>query len=153
MTGKRLVVRGMQRYWRMTRALTLGAQGCVLDNAERVLLIRHTYRPGWHFPGGGVEVSEPVEVALARELAEETGVIVDGRPQLFGLYDNQRLFRGDHIVLFVVRRWSQPSVPPANREIAEQRFFTASELPADINPATATRVAEVLEGRAPAQMW
>ena len=153
MPVKTIVSRGLQRYWRISRGLTLGAQGCVLDAANRVLLIRHTYRPGWHFPGGGVEKGEPVELALTRELHEEAGIVVDGRPKLFGLYDNQRLFPGDHIALYIVRSWQQPVVPPPNGEIAEQGFFAAANLPAGINQQTALRIAEILGSGVPAEMW
>ncbi len=153
MVANWLVIGGLQRYWRLTRALTLGAQGCVLDADDRVLLIRHTYRPGWHFPGGGVEIGEPVETALVRELNEETGVIANARPELFAIYDNGHLFRGDHVVLYVVRDWSQPVVPAPNREILEQRFFGPTALPTEINPATKRRIAEVVEGRTPDTTW
>jgi 8-oxo-dGTP pyrophosphatase MutT (NUDIX family) len=150
---KKLVSRGLQRYWRISRGLTLGAQGCVLDATNRVLLIRHTYRPGWHFPGGGVEKGEPVELALIRELQEEAGIVVEGRPKLFGLYDNQQLFPGDHIALYVIRSWHQPVVPPPNREIAAQGFYAADQLPTDTSPQTRLRIAEILKSSAPAQMW
>lgn len=153
MAANTLVIGGLQRYWRLSRGLTLGAQACVLDDANRVLLIRHTYRPGWHFPGGGVERGEAVEDALSRELSEEAGVVLADRPSLFAIYNNQRLFRGDHIVLYVVRSWTQPFVPPPNREIAEQSFFAPGDLPQSINPATHRRVVEILDGRAPATMW
>lgn len=149
----KLVTRGFQRYWRWSRGLTLGAQGCVLDADNRVLLIRHTYRPGWHFPGGGVERGESAEVALTRELQEEAGIELTERAVLHGLFCNERLFSGDHVALYVVRHWRQPRVPKPNAEIAEQGFFAANTLPAGVNAATATRINEILDGRAPAELW
>ena len=58
----RILKRAAHVYWRFSRGMTLGVRGVVLDAAARVFLVRHTYTPGWHFPGGGVEVfSEPRE--------------------------------------------------------------------------------------------
>ncbi len=150
---KKIVIGSLQRYWRVSRGLTLGAQGCVLDAGNRVLLIRHTYRPGWHFPGGGVEKGETLESALTRELDEEAGIRLEGRSKLFGIYANDQAFPGDHIALFVVRSWSQPRIPAPNREIAEQNFFSHHQLPQDISPPTADRIKEVIEGRAPSELW
>lgn len=149
----KIVTRGFQRYWRVSRGLTLGAQGCVLDASNRILLIRHTYRPGWHFPGGGIEKGETAETALRRELDEEAGIVVLGRPLLFGLYCNSGQFPGDHIALFVVRSWQQPAIPKPNAEIAEQGFFTATELPEDVTAATRRRIKEVLGATPPAETW
>jgi 8-oxo-dGTP pyrophosphatase MutT (NUDIX family) len=144
----RLVTRTLQRYWRLSRGLTLGAQGAVIDAEGRFLLIRHTYRPGWHFPGGGVEKSETIATALERELGEEAGVLLDGQPELFGLYANFKFFPGDHIALFVVRQWRQPVPPRPNREIAEHGFFAADALPEATHASTRARIDEIL-GRAP----
>ena len=153
MAQRPLIARGMQRYWRFSRGLTMGAQGCVIDGERRVLLVRHGYRPGWHFPGGGVELGETAEQALARELAEEAGVIVEGRPKLFGVFANHRLFPGDHVALYVVTNWRQSQPPKPNREIAETGFFGRSALPPNTHPSTLARIDEILEGRQPAELW
>ncbi len=73
MPNSLIVTKVLQRYWRLSRGLTLGAQAVVIDAQDRVLLIRHTYQAGWRFPGGGVEHHETAEAALTRELEEEAG--------------------------------------------------------------------------------
>ena len=143
----------IQRYWRMTRSVTLGAQGVIIDKERRVLLVKHTYRPGWHFPGGGVERHETAPRALERELHEEAGVIIAGAPELFGLYANFRSFPSDHIALYLVKDWTQPVPPMPNREIAAHRFFANDALPEDIHQPTARRIREVFEGLARDVMW
>lgn len=151
--GERAVRRAMQAYWRMSRSLTMGAQGVVLDRAGRVLLIRHTYRPGWHFPGGGVERNETVREALARELREEAGIEIAGTPKLFALYANFTLFPSDHVALFVVRDWRQPTGFKATLEIAEQGLFDPAALPEGTIEPVRRRLAEVLNGREPDPSW
>ncbi len=143
----------MQRYWRLTRGLTLGAQGLVIDGQSRVLLVRHGYRPGWHFPGGGVEKHELAETALARELGEEAGVVLDGRPELFGVYANFRVFPCDHILLYVCRTWTQPAPPAPTWEIAEHGFFSRDALPEGVADGARRRLAEIFDGAPRVAMW
>ncbi len=147
------ITKAMQRYWRVSRGLTLGAQGVVLRPDNSVLLIRHTYRPGWHFPGGGVEKNESVLSALTRELDEEAGIRLDGDPELFGIYSHAPVYPGDHVVLFVVRSWTQTRVPAANREIAEQGFFQADALPEGTHASTRARLAEILHKTPRSDVW
>ena len=142
-----------QPWWRLTRGLTLGAQGVVIDEASRILLVRHGYRPGWFFPGGGVERSETLTMALERELREEAGVLMTAPPRLHGVFSNFEHFLGDHIAVFLVRKWDQPEVPAPNVEIAEQAFFAFDELPHEINGGTRRRLAEIFNGAAVSEKW
>lgn len=153
MARKSLLLKLLQRYWRLTRSLTMGVQAMVLDEKRRVLLVRHSYQPGWHMPGGGIEKGETAAVALARELREEVGVALSAEPQLFGVYANFASFRGDHIAFYVVRSWEQQVKPSPNNEIIETGFFSANELPADTTGGTRRRVAEVLGGAPQSDRW
>ncbi|CAO5162807.1 hypothetical protein FAIPA1_220015 [Frankia sp. AiPs1] len=44
------------------------------DEAERVLLVEPSYKPGWDIPGGFVEPGESPYAACMREVEEELGI-------------------------------------------------------------------------------
>lgn len=148
-----MLKRVLHFYWRFSRGLTLGVQGCVLDGDGRVFLVRHGYVAGWHFPGGGVETGEALLQALGRELMEEGNINLKGTPTLHGIFQNIATSRRDHVALFVVREfeWSGPAAP--TYEIREAGFFPLNDLPADTAPGTRRRLDEILSGAAAATVW
>lgn len=135
------------------RAMTLGVRGLVIDEENRILLVRHTYVSGFYLPGGGVERGETMLEALARELQEEGGVHLLGAPALHGVYLNRRASPRDHVALYVVRRFQHSGPRAPDFEIAEAAFFPLDDLPSDATPATRARIAEVLGGEPASPYW
>ena len=150
---KLIIQRLLFPYWRLRRGMTLGVQGIVLRGPGEVLLVRHGYRPGWHFPGGGVEWRETMLAALAREVEEETGIIVRGAPELHGLFANFQVAPCDHVAVYVVKEWDQPRRPQPNFEIQEQRFFSVTDLPDGLARGARRRLEEIYEGQPHGQHW
>lgn len=142
-----------KRWFMRRRVVTLGVQGAVVDRHGRFLLVRHGYRPGWHFPGGGLEVGETAALALDRELHEEVGVVVTAPAKLFSIYSHFDAYPGDHIAVFLVEAWRRPTVPAANYEIAEQGFFSPEELPLETTAGTRRRIAEIVGRLTPDRAW
>lgn len=144
--SRRLLVRVLHLWGRWTRGVTLGVRCVVIDADGTVLLVRHTYVPGWHLPGGAVDPRETAEAAIRRELFEETAVTPTAPPRLHGLLLNLNLGARDHVAVYVVAHFERGTARVPNREIAEIGFFAADALPPDTTPATRRRLAEVLEG-------
>jgi ADP-ribose pyrophosphatase YjhB (NUDIX family) len=142
-----------QGHARLTRGMTLGVRGVVLDEQGRVLLVEHTYLHGWWLPGGGVDRGETAEAALVRELREEAGVEPVARPVLISLHSNEPWFRGDHVALFRVDGCRRLDLRPDPQEISAVDFFAPEDLPEGATPATRRRLAEALGRAAPDVMW
>ncbi len=143
----------MHRYWHLSRGVTLGVRAAALDADGRVFLVRHTYVPGWHLPGGGVERGETAIDALARELREEACIELAGEPRLHGVYLNVNASDRDHVLVYVVRDFQVAAAKGPDREIAEAGFFPLDALPEGVTPATAARLEEIGGGRPPATVW
>ena len=137
----------------LSKRMTVGVRAVLLDG-RKVLLVKHTYTPGWQFPGGGVEPGETAEMAAGREALEETGYAVDGRPELHGFFLTRIAGgRRDHVAVYVWRDFRSQLEFAPNLEIAECGWFDVDALPADVGKGTARRVREIFERTKPASEW
>ncbi|MCB0334281.1 MAG: NUDIX domain-containing protein [Bdellovibrionales bacterium] len=137
----RLAYRILGLYWRIRRPIVLGVCAVVIRDNKEVLLVRHSYIPGWHFPGGGIKRGESASQAAARELWEETGLRALTEPTLCA-GPTYRILDGkhDHVMFFSIDEWERDPQWKKSFEILESRFFPTDELPA----GTSERVREVL---------
>lgn len=165
-TGGRLEARFRQTGWPRLRArlfhllfllrrpMTLGARGVVYDRTRNaVLLIRHTYVPGWQIPGGGVEPGETILEALTRELREEGNIELSAPPKLISMHFNRHASRRDHVAVYLVTDFRQTAPLVPNREIAEAVFFEIGNLPEDTTEGTRQRIEEALAGVPASPFW
>lgn len=150
---RRVLRRVIHVWFLLSRGMTMGVRAMVLDGEGRVFLVRHSYVPGWHFPGGGIELGQDALAALEMELREEGNLVLAGEPQLFGVYFNPVASRRDHVLLYVVRAFHQTGPRAPDREIVETGFFPLDALPEGTTRATRQRLAEVLEGVAATPRW
>ena len=150
---ERLKLRLLHWGFLLTRPVTLGVRAVVADADERVLLVRHGYVSGWHFPGGGVEPGETCVEAVVREVEEEAMVAIDGSPLLHGLFLNTHSSRRDHIAVYLVRTFRVLGQRAPDWEIEEARFFPRSALPDGTTVATRARLAEIFDSAPLSGRW
>lgn len=135
------------------RRMVIGTRLVLIDNG-RFLLLRHTYMPGWHFPGGGVEPAETAAECARREGVEETGFEAAGDLRLLGFYFKPtEATDRDHVAVYVADAFTQRHTFRPNGEIAEIGWFSPDALPTDIDPGTARRIREVIGGNGVSHLW
>ncbi len=141
------------RHALLRHAVVMGVRMVVIDSGGQVLLVRHSYLPGWHLPGGGCEIGETVRAAAIREVREEAGLAISGEPALLGIYLNRALGNRNHVAVFVTRDFVVIPDAPRDWEIIERGFFAPAALPEATTPGTRARLAEALDGVRPRETW
>jgi 8-oxo-dGTP pyrophosphatase MutT (NUDIX family) len=149
----RLVTRLMHGYFALARGMTMGVRAACYDAEGRIFLVRHSYVPGWHMPGGGLERHETALSALAKELREEGNLELTGPPELFHVYFNRATSKRDHVLFYRCRDIRQVSPKVPDREIVETGFFALDDLPPGTTAATHRRLAELSGSAPPAEFW
>jgi 8-oxo-dGTP diphosphatase len=100
--------------------LRVAVRAIVVDDADRVALVRFDFpdRTVWATPGGGIEHHESDEAALRRELQEELGLELPGRPCA-------HVWQRTHV--FPMARWDGQT----------ERYYLVRVPPFELRPALA----------------
>jgi 8-oxo-dGTP pyrophosphatase MutT (NUDIX family) len=149
----KLFSRALHSYFLMRRGLTLGVRAIVRSEDGKFLLVRHTYTPGWHFPGGGVEKGETAVAALENELLQETGLRLEGTPLFHGVFHNNGVSRRDYVLVYVCNVNGSVASKLTSVEIAEIGYFDLADLPEGTDPGTIRRMREVIDETGPCSEW
>jgi ADP-ribose pyrophosphatase YjhB (NUDIX family) len=116
-------------YWLLARPTRFGVK-VALTNGRELLLVRHSYAPGWSLPGGGYRPGrETPEQAARREIRQEVGIELGEIAEL-GSYVSTSEHKRDTITCFAAEV-PEPGAP-ASAEISEVRWFDRDALPADL---------------------
>ena len=112
--------------WLAQAKFMVGVEGVVFDEHGRVLLLRHRFWPegSWGLPGGYVHRREILADALARELREETGYLIED-VQLLRVISGYQL----RIEIVFTARLAGGRFELDEREVLDAKFFSPDALP------------------------
>ena len=124
---------------RVLSPVRLGARMVPVAADGRLLYVRHSYMPGWFFPGGAVDQRETTATAAARELSEETGLTPTGPARLVGVH--YAVVRGisDHVTVYAAPVSGEPRID--GWEIVEARWAPPGQPPEPLDPSTREQLA------------
>lgn len=131
--------------WLRQATFMVGVTGVVLDDQDRVLLLRHRFWKDcpWGTPSGYLERGETVEEGFAREVFEETRLQV-GDVTVQTVNSGFRL----RLEVTVTARLVGPADPHIDGvEVEQARFFPGDELPSGLRRSQQALIAGALRHR------
>ncbi|HVE57913.1 MAG TPA: NUDIX hydrolase [Pyrinomonadaceae bacterium] len=113
----------------------------ITNRGGKVLLLEHILRPasGWGIPGGFLDQGEQPEIAVRRELREETGIELENLKMV-------RVRTLNRHIEMLFRAESNDAARVLSREIKSLDWFDVDQMPAEMNSAQKSTVEKVLRG-------
>lgn len=147
--------------WLLNSRFLVGVVGIVLDDARRVLLVKHAYRNEfpWGLPSGWARRGEQPQEAIAREISEETGIPVEV-VSVLEVSADPALPRLDLVFLCRPAGGGPPGVSDKaprfavdrpDQEVTAAAFFDPVEAPARLLPGQEALIRQALTGLPPAR--
>ena len=134
--------------------LMVGAVILIVDDKNRLLLMKRSDSGCWGSPSGATELGEVVEDAARREAFEETGLQV-GKMALFGVFSGPELYykypNGDEVYNVTVVYLSRDTVGEIslNEEHTEWRWFAPLDVPENLSPPIRPVIAKFIKSVKP----
>ena len=140
---------GKLKRWTMTFShprFSVTAGAIITDDRNRVLLLKHRFRPGsgWGIPGGYIDKGEQAEEALRRELREEAGLEVED-VEILAARTFQRPQQVE--IVFLCRAIGEPQ--QLNYEIEKAEWFVIDNLPSSLPKDQRKLLEQALHNGAP----
>ncbi|WP_405439383.1 NUDIX domain-containing protein [Streptomyces avidinii] len=123
---------------------SVSVAGAVIREDGRLLAIRRADNGTWELPGGVLELTEPPEAGVRREVLEETGIEVEVE-ELTGVYKNTT--RG--IVALVFRCKPTGGTERTSEESTAVAWLTPEEISAQMSEVYAIRLLDALDEAGP----
>ncbi len=130
--------------------LMVGAATLLVDEQNRLLLLKRSDSGCWGPPGGAVELGEAIETAARREVHEETGLEL-GELSLFGVFSGPELFyrypNGDevyNITIVFLARFEGGEVR-LNGEHTAWDWFIVAAIPDNLSPPIRPVIAQFIK--------
>lgn len=131
------------RIIRLTQTkFTVSVAAVIFNDAGKILILDHVYRPGsgWGIPGGFINSGEQPEIALQRELEEETGLQLE----------NVRFFHARIVkkhVEFIFEAEANGAADILSSEIFRAEWFDFDEIPEEMSAIQRGIIKQVSEKR------
>ena len=102
----------------------------VIEHEQKVLIVKNWLGSGtWSLPGGGAQKGESHKETLARELHEETGIIIDKETvSVIEEGVHNREFGKKKFIIFHVPQQSKPAIFINHLEIVDSRWVAIKDL-------------------------
>lgn len=118
---------------------SVSVSAVVVDDQDRVLLIRRRDNAEWQAPGGVLELDEDIHAGLRREVLEETGYTIEPL-RLTGVYKNMPL----GVVALVFRCQVVGGTAQLSEEASDIAWKPVSDISIRLTEAFAVRVLDAI---------